>query len=181
MLRVWALAAALVGAALVGLILVGFVGTTALLYAAPVGGAGAAAAYLPNGVSLNRAIWLFVGVLGGAAGFGIGALFFPDNNWGLFLGAAVPAIILAIITMWTRDELNFLTSVIGAGALAGFYATTFNLDPQGLTYDLPIVMGQVTFVLGLGYLAGALVKTFLPQQAEAAQDTTDDAPVEVNA
>jgi hypothetical protein len=115
------------------------------------------AAYLPGGAYLSRGIWLFVGVVVGTLGFVLGASAFPDTNLGLFLGAVVPVLLVALLTMATKRQSNFLAGVIGIGAMAGVYATVFNLDPQAINVSAPIAMGQTLLPLGIGYLAGMLV------------------------
>jgi hypothetical protein len=154
MARVWIWAGLVVAATTVCALLVGFVGTTTLVtMSLPIGG-GAVAAYLPGGSFLGRGGWLFGGVLLGALGFVIGSVAFPDNAVGLWLGAIVPVILLAALTMWTRKESHFLAGLVGAGSINGVYATSFQLDPQSLNVSLPIAIGQTVFPLGLGFLAG---------------------------
>jgi hypothetical protein len=164
--RVWALAGAIVAATAVVFLLQDFVGAGTLLTMGLCIGGGAVAAYLPGGAYLSRGIWLFVGVIIGTLGFVLGAAAFPDTNLGLFLGGIVPVLILALLTMFTKRQSNFLAGVIGSGAMAGVYANVFNLDPQSINISAPIAIGQTALPLGFGYLAGMLVILFMSTDAE---------------
>lgn len=165
MRRVWALAGGLIVVCLIIYLGVGFFGDESLKFVSVLIGAGAAAAYLPGGVALSRAIYLLVGVLVGALGFLAGAMAFPDNNTGVFLGAVVPIVVSALIAMWSRKPEVFLTLMLGAGSLAAYYTEAFFLDPQGINYALPIAIGGVIAPLGLGYLFAATIRIFLPAQS----------------
>ena len=176
--RVWALAGAIIAATTVVFLLQGFVGSGTLLTMGLCVGGGAAAAYLPGRAYLSRGIWLFVGVIIGTLGFVLGAAAFPDTNVGLWLGGIVPVILLALLTMATKRQSNFLAGVIGSGAMAGVYANVFNLDPQSINISAPIAIGQTMVPLGLGYLAGMLIVLFVAKDDEweaeqAASDATD--------
>ena len=175
--RVWALAGAIVAATTVVFLLQDFVGSGTLLTMGLCVGGGAAAAYLPGRAYLSRGIWLFVGVIIGTLGFVLGAAAFPDTNVGLWLGGIVPVIILALLTMATKRQSNFLAGVIGSGAMAGVYANVFNLDPQSINISAPIAIGQTMVPLGLGYLAGMLIVLFVAKddEWEAEQAATSDA------
>ncbi len=180
--RVWALAGALFVVCLIFLLGVGFFGEDSLKFAGVIIGSGAVAAYLPGGVALSRAVYLFVGVLIGALGFGMGAMLFPDTATGVFLGAILPIVIAGIITMWSRKPEAFLTMLMGSGSMAAYYTTAFFTDPQSINYSLPIAIGGVLAPLGLGYLAGALIQTLLPSQtgkesAAPVTEPTDDPAV----
>jgi hypothetical protein len=180
--RVWALAGAIVGATTVVFLLQGFVGPGTLLTMGLCVGGGAVAAYLPGGAYLSRGMWLFIGVLVGTVGFVLGAAAFPDTNVGLWLGGVVPVLLLALLSMWTKRQSNFLAGVIGSGAMAGVYANVFNLDPQSINVSAPIAVGQTMVPLGLGYLAGMLILLFVSTDADmaakgGAEDSAeDDAP-----
>ena len=177
--RVWALAGAIVGATTVVFLLQGFVGSGTLLTMGLCVGAGAATAYLPGRAYLSRGMWLFIGVLVGTLGFVLGAAAFPDTNVGLWLGGIVPVLILALASMWTKRQSNFLAGVIGSGAMAGVYANVFNQDPQSINISAPIAIGQTMVPLGLGYLAGMAILLLVStdadvekgKQAEAEADT----------
>ena len=173
--RVWALAGGLIVVCLIIYLGVGFFGDESLKFVSVLVGAGAAAAYLPGGVALSRAIYLFVGVLVGAMGFLAGAMAFPDNNTGVFFGAIVPIIVSALISMWSRRPEVFLTLMLGAGSLAAYYTEAFFLDPQGINYALPIAIGGVLAPLGLGYLFAAVIRTFLPASAPQTPPLADEA------
>ena len=175
MVRVWALAGALIVVCFIFLAGVGFFGEDSLKFAGVIIGSGAVAAYLPGGVALSRAVYLFVGVLIGALGFGLGAMAFPDTTTGVFLGAIVPIVIAAIITMWSRKPEAFLTMLMGSGSMAAYYTTAFFTDPQSINYSLPIAIGGVVAPLGLGFLAAALIQTILPSQTgkETAEPTNE--------
>lgn len=164
--RVWALAGAIVAAITVVFALADFVGAGTLLTMSLCVGAGAVAAYLPGRAYLSRGVWLFVGVIVGALGFVLGASAFPDTNTGLWLGAIVPILLLALLTMATKRQSNFLAGVIGSGAMAGVYANVFNLDPQSINVSAPIAIGQTLLPLGFGYLAGMLIILFVTTDAE---------------
>lgn len=157
--RVWILAGGLIAAATVMLLSQRFVSSEALLTMGMCIGAGGAAAYLVGDNTLSRALWLFGGVLVGAIGFLLGASTFPDTSVGLWMGAWVPVVLIALGTMWTKDPATFLAGLLGSGALAGVYAFQFNLDPQSINASLPIAIGQTIVPLGLGYLAGVLVRS----------------------
>jgi hypothetical protein len=162
MTRTWVLAGLVVAAATVCALLVGFVGTTTLLTMSLPIGAGTVGAYLAGDGFISRGGWLFGGVLLGSLGFVLGAAAFPDTAVGLWLGAVVPVVLLALLTMWSRKESNLLTGLLGIGAITGVYATTFNADPQSINVSLPIAIGQTVFPLGLGYLAGTVARLLLP-------------------
>ena len=180
--RVWALAGAIVAATTLVFLLQGFVGSGTLLTMGLCVGGGAAAAYLPGQAYLSRGLWLAVGVLVGAIGFVLGAAAFPDTNVGLWLGGIVPVLLLALLTMFTKRQSNFLAGVIGSGAMAGVYANVFNLDPQSINISAPIAIGQTMLPLGFGYLAGMLIILFVKTdreweaEQEAASDGGDDQP-----
>lgn len=169
--RVWAIAGAIVAATTVVFLMQDFVGAGTLLTMALCIGGGAAAAYLPGRAYLSRGIWLFVGVVIGTLGFVLGASAFPDTNLGLYLGGIVPVILLALLTMFTKRQSNFLAGVIGSGAMAGVYANVFNLDPQAINISAPIAIGQTVLPLGLGYLAGMLIILFVKTDAEWEAET----------
>ncbi len=171
--RIWALAAGLIAALLVLLLLGPLGGPQVMLTASLCVGAGAAAAYLSGtGHMLARGVWLIVGVLFGALGFVLGAAVFPDTEIGLFLGGVVPITLIALATMWTKRQSDFLSGVLAAGALSGVYATRFNTDPQSLNYSLPIAIGQTLLCLALGYLAGVLIQSFSATDAEKSAAAT---------
>jgi hypothetical protein len=172
--RVWALAGAIVAAITLVFLLQGFVGAGTLLTMSLCVGGGAAAAYLPGQAYLSRGLWLAVGVLVGAVGFVLGAAAFPDTNVGLWLGGIVPVLILALLTMFTKRQSNFLAGVIGSGAMAGVYANVFNLDPQSINVSAPIAIGQTMLPLGFGYLAGMIVILFIRTDREWEADQQAD-------
>lgn len=181
MVRVWALAGGFFLILLILFIGVDFFGENALKFGAVMIGTGFAAAYLPGGVALSRGIYLFVGVLLAALGFLIGSLAFADNPKGVFMGGAVPLILAAIVAMWSRKQEVFITIMLGAGALTAFYTTSFFTDPQGINYQLPIVLGGVMAPLGMGYLVAAIFKVFYPSKpkqkaADAPAQPLADAP-----
>jgi hypothetical protein len=173
--RVWALAGAIVTATTVVFLLQDFVGSGTLLTMGLCVGGGAVAAYLPGRAYLSRGVWLFVGVIIGTLGFVLGAAAFPDTNVGLWLGGIVPVLLLALLTMATKRQSNFLAGVIGSGAMAGVYANVFNLDPQSINVSAPIAIGQTLLPLGFGYVAGMLVVLFVARddEWEAEQGTSD--------
>jgi hypothetical protein len=176
--RVWALAGAIFIVLVIFVSAAGFFGEDTLKFAGVIVGAGAVAAYLPGGVALSRAVYLFVGAIVGAVGFGLGAMAFPDTVFGGFLGAVFPVLVAAIVTMWSRKPEAFLTMLLGSGALGAYYTTAFYADPQSINYSLPIAIGAVVAPLGLGYLAGALIQTVLPSKTgrEEAELTPDPSP-----
>ena len=169
--RIWALAGAILAALTLVFLMQGFVGAGTLLTMGLCVGGGAAAAYLPGRAYLSRGIWLFIGVVVGTLGFVLGASAFPDTNVGLWLGGIVPIILLALLTMATKRQSNFLAGVIGTGAMAGVYANVFNLDPQSINVSAPIAMGQTLLPLGFGYLAGMLIILFVKTDAEWEAET----------
>lgn len=176
--RVWALAGAIVAATTVVFVLQDFVGSGTLLTMGLCVGGGAVAAYLPGRAYLSRGLWLFVGVIIGTVGFVLGAAAFPDTDVGLYLGGIVPVILLALLTMATKRQSNFLAGVIGSGAMAGVYANVFNADPQSINISAPIAIGQTLLPLGFGYVAGMLIVLFVTKDDEweaeqAARDATD--------
>ncbi len=189
MARVWALAGAIIAATTIVFLLQDLVGPGTLLTMGLCVGGGAVAAYLPGRAYLSRGMWLFIGVLIGALGFVLGASAFPDTNTGLWLGGIVPVIILALLTMWTKRQSNFLAGVVGSGAMAGVYANVFNLDPQSINVSAPIAIGQTVLPLGFGYLAGMLIILFMSTDAEVeaekaaakASDGTADSNQEIAA
>jgi hypothetical protein len=174
--RVWVLAGAIIAATTVVFVLQDFVGSGTLLTMGLSVGGGAVAAYLPGRAYLSRGLWLLVGVIVGTLGFVLGAAAFPDTNVGLWLGGIVPVILLALLTMATKRQSNFLAGVIGSGAMAGVYANVFNLDPQSINVSAPIAIGQTLLPLGFGYLAGMLVVLLVATDDEAqAEQTGSDA------
>ena len=169
--RIWALAGGMILGLLIILLLGPLGGLELQLTSALCVGAGAAAAYLGSpSHMLARGLWLLVGVLLGALGFALAAMIYPDTKIGLFLGGAVPIALVALATMWTRRQVDFLCGVLSSGALAGVYATRFDFDPQSLNYTLPIAIGQTLLPLGLGFLAAILIQTFLPTDDEKAAE-----------
>jgi len=160
--RVWMLTGALMVCSVLMWILNSFIGIQGMLTIGLCIGAGAAAAYIQGNPTLVRAIFLVVGVLIGALGFLLGAAAFPDTATGLFLGALVPQVLIGVTAMWTKRIDAVIAALIGAGALAGVYANDFDLDPQSINISLPIALGQTLLPLGLGYLAGILVRSFVP-------------------
>lgn len=170
MLRVWASAVGFLLTLLFIYLLVGFFGETSLKFAAVLVGAGFATAYLPGGIALSRAIYLFVGVLIGSLGFLAGAMLFPDTDRGIFFGGCVPVIVSTIVAMWSRKQEVFVTLMIGAGAVTAVYTTSFFTDPQGINYQLPLAIGGTIAPLGIGYLVAALIKTFLPNKPKESAD-----------
>jgi hypothetical protein len=171
--RVWAVIGGFVAVATVGLILEGFMGLGTLLTISVPIGAGLVAAYLPGDRYAGRGMWLVVGTLLGAVGFALGAMMFPDTKVGLWLGAVVPVLLLGVLVMWTRSQSHALAGILGSGALAGVYAHVFDADPQSLNVSLPIALGQTLLPLGLGYLAGILLVTFVEgDEAAAAREVT---------
>lgn len=167
MKAIWALAGAIVLALIVVRVGSAFFTPGALLTAGAVTSIGAAAAYLPGAGYVWRGVWLFVGVLFGAAGFLIGSLFFPDTPNGLMLGGIVPVLLTAIAAMWTRNISYFVAGLLGTATIGGVYANVFNTDPQGINVSLPIAIGWAMPALGIGYLAGLMVMLLLPEQPKA--------------
>lgn len=171
--RVWALALGMILALVVVRISGPLGGAETQLTASLCVGGGIAAAYIGSTAhTLARGLWVLVGVLLGALGFALGAMLYPDTLNGLLLGGIVPTLLIALATMWTRRQTDFLAAIIGAGALTGVYATRFDTDPQSLNYSLPIAIGQTLLPLSLGFIAGVLVQwlTASDEQSEAAQD-----------
>lgn len=167
MARIWALALGFV-LALVVILISGPIGGPETMLTASVGiGSGIAAVYLSGaGHLLARGLWLFAGALVGCLSFVCGGLLFPDTIIGLFLGGAVPVVLLALMTMWTRRQSDYICALLGAGAITGVYANVFFVDPQGMNVSLPIAIGQTIFPLGLGFLVGVLIRAFFPDDAE---------------
>jgi hypothetical protein len=156
MLRIWALAVAYIGSLLTLLMLGPLGGAETLLTAGVPIGAGIAVATLGGGGFIIRAVWLFVGVLMSALGYVAGASLMPDTTVGLVIGGAIPILLIALFTMWTRRQAHFVAGMLGAGALAGVFAYRFNLDPQALNVALPIAIGQTVLPMAIGYIAGML-------------------------
>jgi hypothetical protein len=175
MARIWVWAGLVVAVSTLCALLVGFVGMTTLVtMSLPIGG-GAVVAYLPGASFVGRGGWLFGGVLLGALGFVLGAAAFPDTAVGLWLGAIVPVILIAALTMWTRKESHFLAGLVGAGCINGVYATNFQLDPQSINVSLPIAIGQTVFPLGLGFLAGVGALLLTARMSPPADKEPDEA------
>lgn len=162
MLRIWVLAVALAIGCSIVMLGVGFFGAETLKFSAVAIGAAAAAAYLPGGVALSRAVYLLVGIFIGALGFVIGAVALSDNNLGVYLGGIIPFFIAAIVGMWSRKPEVYITLVLGIGAFSGAYTTAFFTDPQSLNYSMPITIGGTILNVGLGYFLACLVKVFYP-------------------
>jgi hypothetical protein len=166
--RVWALAGGFVVALLI-IFIAGPLGGPETMLTGSVGiGSGLAAVYLsPTGQHLlARGTWLFVGCLCGSLSFVLGGLIFPDTIVGLFLGGVVPILVIALLTMWTKRQADFLAGILGAGTLTGVYANVFFVDPQGMNISLPIGLGQSLLPLGLGFIVGLLVARFTPDDAQ---------------
>lgn len=173
MLRIWVLAVALAVGCSIVMLGVGFFGAETLKFSAVAVGAAAAAAYLPGGVALSRAVYLLVGIFIGALGFVIGAVALSDNNLGVYLGGIIPFFIAALVGMWSRKPEAYLTIVLGVGAFSGAYTTTFFTDPQSLNYSMPITIGGTILNVGLGYFLACLVRVFYPV-GDKDVDTTSD-------
>lgn len=169
--RVWILTGALLVVSVIMFIFSDFLGTQGMLTIGLCIGAGAAAAYIQGPPGIGRAMYLFGGVFIGALGFLLGAMTFPDTNVGLFLGAFVPQLITGFVAMWSKRTEMFIAATIGAGALAGVYASDFDIDPQSVNVSLPIAIGVTIFPMGFGFLAAVLVRIF----------TGDDPPREAKA
>ena len=177
MRRIWALVGALIVGALLMFFMSGFVGSQSLLTMGLCLGGGAAAAYLVGEPGITRGLWLFAGATIGTLTFALSALSFPDTNFGLFLGAAIPTLIAGVATTWTRDPSAFLAATIGSGAMSGVYANVFNADPQSLNVSLPIALGWTLLPLGFGYLAGTVARNFTgdkPEDEPAATGSDDN-------
>lgn len=172
--RVWILAGSTMVVSILLFIFSGFVGTEGMLYVGMCIGAGAAAAYIQGTPGFGRAMYLFGGILIGGIGYVLGASVLPDTNVGLFIGAIGPQAIIAFAAMWSRRTEMFIAATIGSGAIAGVYATGFNIDPQSINVSLPIALGQTIMPVGLGYLAAVLARSFLgddpPRNAAAGSD-----------
>lgn len=174
--RVWALTGALVLAGLIVFIFNGFLGGADAIKAASLSYvAGAAAAYYPSPSPLARAFYLVGGALVGMLGFFLGAMIYPDNSLGLYLGAAVPAVIGALVAMWSKSEYAYLTLMLGSVAYGANYVTSFDLDPQGVSYQAPIVLGWILFPVGLGYLLATVLKGLMPPEDGSATRGDDAA------
>ena len=174
MKAIWALAGAIVLALVIVRVGSNLFTPGALLTAGAVAVIGAAAAYLPGEGFVWRGVWLFVGVLFGAAGFLIGSLFFPDTPNGLALGGIVPVLLTALAAMWTRNMSYFIAGLLGTAAMGGVYANVFNLDPQSINVSLPIAIGWTLPAMGIGYLAGLLVMVLLPEQPKAESQRAEE-------
>ena len=168
MKRIWALAAGSSVALLILLALGNYGGTRLLLTASLPVGAGIVASFLPGEKLMSRGAYLFVGALVGGLGYAIGALFMTDDAVGLVIGAIIPSILLAFITMWSRRYENMLAAMLGAGAVTGVYAYQFNLDPQSLNVSLILAYGWTVLPLGFGFVAGVIVRLFVGEDAKVA-------------
>ena len=162
MIRIWALALAFIVCIWLIRLMGDLGGTETLLTGSAPVGAGLVTAFLIGGAFFTRAVWLTVGVLIGALGFVIGAGVMTDNATGLALGSTITVILMALLTFWTRRQAAFLAAVLGSGSVTAVYAFKFNLDPQSLNVSLPIAIGQTILPLGLGFAAGMVCRTFLP-------------------
>ena len=178
--RVWILTGALMVVSVIMFIFQGFMGKEGMLTIGLCIGAGAAAAYIQGPPGIGRAMYLFGGVFIGALGFLLGAMTFPDTNTGLFLGAFVPQLITGFAAMWSKRTEMFIAATIGGGALAGVYASDFDLDPQSINVSLPIAIGITIFPMGMGFLAAVLARTFTGddpprgEKAETSDEPSDD-------
>lgn len=178
--RVWALIGAVVAALTVCLLLGGFIGSSTLLTASAPIGAGVVAAYLPGRGYISRGIWLAAGVLIGTLGYAMGATMFPDTQIGLWLGGVVPTLIIGLATMFTKQQSAVLAALLGSGSMTAVYAHVFDMDPQSLNVSAPIAIGQAMLPLGLGFLAGMVVKAFVAgdDDTAAAEPVAPVAPAE---
>lgn len=167
--RIWILALGIAAGMAVVLVLGPLGGAETLLTASLCVGAGAAAAYIgtPSHM-LARGVSLMGGALIGGLGFSLAALILPDTAVGTFLGGVIPVGIIALATMATKRQADFLAASLGAGALTGVYAHVFFADPQSLNYSLPIGLGQTMLPLGLGFIAAIAVQQFVPTDDEKA-------------
>ena len=162
MKRVWIVAGALLVVALVQLLLVGFVGSDTLRAAFPVMVLSAAAVLIRGGAVWVKAIWIFVGSLVGMLGFVLGAGMFPDNNFGYFLGAAVPLLIVGVLVMWTKRVQYLVAVVCGVAAFQSVYTTFFFSDPQSINFSMPVAYGIMMVPMALTFLVFSVITELLP-------------------
>ena len=162
MKRVWIVAGALLVVALVQLLLVGFVGSDTLRAAFPVMVLSAAAVLIRGGTVWAKAIWIFVGSLVGMLGFVLGAGMLPDNNFGYFLGAAIPLLIVSVLVMWTKRVQYLVAAVCGVVAFQSVYTTFFFSDPQSINFSMPVAYGIMMVPMALTFLVFAVVTELLP-------------------
>ena len=180
MKRVWVVSGALLVVALVLLLMVGFVGSDTLRVAFPVMVLSAAAVLIRGGVVWAKAIWIFVGSLVAMLGFLLGAGKLPDNNFGYFLGAAIPLIIVSVLAMWTKRAQYVVAAVCGVAAFQSVYTTFFFSDPQSINFSMPVAYGIMMVPMALTFLVFALITELLPDLVDdphhAVPPAADDSP-----
>ena len=184
MKRVWVVSGALLVVALVLLLMVGFVGSDTLRVAFPVMVLSAAAVLIRGGVVWAKAIWIFVGSLVAMLGFLLGAGKLPDNNFGYFLGAAIPLIIVSVLAMWTKRAQYVVAAVCWVAAFQSVYTTFFFSDPQSINFSMPVAYGIMMVPMALTFLVFALITELLPDLLDdphpavppGPQPAADDSP-----
>lgn len=184
MKRVWVVSGALLVVALVLLLLVGFVGSDTLRVAFPVMVLSAAALLIRGGSVWAKAVWIFVGSLVAMLGFLLGAGKLPDNNFGYFLGAAIPLVIIAVMTMWTKRVQYLFAGLAGAAAFQSVYTTFFFSDPQSINFSMPVAYGIMLVPMALTFLVFSVITELLPDLLDdphpavppSPQPSADDSP-----
>ncbi len=167
--RVWASCLGMILALVVVRLAGPLGGPTTMLTAAAAVGAGFVGAQLGRpDRAFARGLWMLLGVVFAGLGFTIGALLMPDTINGLLIGGIIPLLLAALSATWTRSQVTYMAIILGEGAMTAVFATTFNLDPQGLNVAMPIALGQTAFPLALGFLAGVLIRMFVASDEEAA-------------
>ena len=95
-------------------------------------------------------------------GFVLRAGFLPDIPAGRAIATTVVVVAITVIAALSRGKIPLATGLLGAGAMAGAYETSFDLNPAAFTTESVAAATTVLLCAALGFLVAELLSEALP-------------------
>lgn len=143
---------------------------------------GAVLGLVPQATPGGRALG-FLGGFGAAwIGFALRAGLLPDIPLGRAIAAVIVVSIVTAIATASGGRAPLWAGLLGVGALAGAYETTFSIEPTAFTSDSVTAVVTTLLAAGLGFVATIVIAELtgvdeddeLPAQRRAIHEPTRD-------
>lgn len=122
---------------------------------------GAVAGLVPDRSLSSRALALVGGVGVGWLGYAVRAGFLPDIAAGRAIAAGLAVALVTVMVVASSGRLPLWSGLLGLGALAGAYETTFAVTPTSFVVDSTTAVTCVLVTLSIGLLVATAAELLL--------------------
>jgi hypothetical protein len=113
------------------------------------------------------------------AGYALRAGFLPDIPAGRGIAASAVVLLVTAAAVASNGRAPLWAGLLGVGAFAGAYETTFSLTPTAFPTESFTALTTVLLAAGLGYLVAVLVRESEPAQPPPGTAAPPAPPVSV--